>query len=149
MLAEDLAGAQRAGEVGVEDAGPLLFGESSVGVRLMMPAQLTRMSTLPKAVEGCGKQRFERGAVADVRGQAQGLAAAGFDFGGGFVHLLLAARGGDHVGAGFGEAEAEGAADPGGASGNDRNFAFKAEKIGFHDFSVSEIEQTRSTGEAG
>ena len=98
-----------------------------VGVRLIFPAQLIRMSTLPKLLEHRGQQRFKRRAITNVGDQAQGLAAAGFDVVGGLVDFLLAARGGDDVGAGIGEPKTDGAANAGGASGDDRGFAFKAE----------------------
>ena len=57
-----------------------------------------------------------------------------FDFGGGFVNLQLAARGGDNISAGVGKAEREGAADAGGAAGYYCEFAFKTKKLRGHKF---------------
>jgi hypothetical protein len=50
--------------------------------------------------------------------------------------MLLAARGGDDIGFGVCEAEAEDTPDPGGASNYNGGFAFEA-KTGRHCFSAS------------
>ena len=48
---------------------------SSVGTRLVRPAQLTMMSTLPNAATVAASRAFERGAVGDVGWDAQRAAA--------------------------------------------------------------------------
>ena len=58
--------------------------------------------------------------------QPQCLPSARFDLGGGFVDLLLAARRGDDIGPGIGEAKAQGAPDSRGPSSYNRDLAFKA-----------------------
>jgi hypothetical protein len=50
---------------------------------------------------------FQRRAVAHIRAEAQGLASAAFDLGRCFVDVFLAARGGDDIGSGICEAEAQ------------------------------------------
>ena len=87
------------------------------------------MSTLPNCSSVAASKLFERSAIADIRGHAQRLASARFDFRGGFVHLLLAAAGGDHIGAGLGEAETHGATDSRCTAGYNCDFAFEAEKL--------------------
>ena len=127
MRPEDLAGAQGSGEVGVDDAGPLLFREVECGLALDDAGAVDQDVDFAEAVKRGGEELIERGAVADVRCDAECLAAEGFDCGGGFIYLLLAACGGDDIGAGFREADAQGAADARGATGDDCNFSFKTE----------------------
>ena len=125
VLAEDLAGAQRAGEIGIEDAGPLFFRE---GERWRAPDSSGAVDediNLAEAAEGGGEQFFERSAVANIGGHANSLTAAGLDEVGGFFHLGLTACGGDDVGAGVGEPKTECAADTGGSSSNYCGFTFK------------------------
>ena len=45
-----------------------------------------------------------------------------FDLCGGFIDLFLAARGGDHISPGFGEAHCHAKADAGGSADNDLQF---------------------------
>ena len=64
---------------------------SSVGVRLVLPAQLTRMSTLPNVAQRRVAQRLQRRAVGDVRRHAQRPPPGGLDRVSGRVDLGRAA----------------------------------------------------------
>ncbi len=111
-------------------------GRSSVGVRLMMPAQFTRMSTLPKRSSAAASSFSSDAPVAHIRGDAQRLPSARLNLFGGLVHLLLAARRGNYIGARIGQAKAQGPANARGASGHNRNLAFKAEQLRIHSISM-------------
>ena len=64
-------------------------------------------------------ERAQRAGVADVGGRPQRPPSPPFDEIGGFVDRRLPAAGGDDVGAGVGQAERDGAANPGRAADDD------------------------------
>jgi len=104
--AEHLTAAQRAGQVGVEDAVPLGLADVErrprAGVR---PAQLTRMSTRPNPASTASRSASSdaRSATSDWTRSVR--RPARLDLGGGGREVVRAARRGDHVGAGLGQAE--------------------------------------------
>src|SRR5271165_2268877 len=125
VLAEDLAGAQGSGEIGIEDAQPFVFGEGERGRALDLSGTVDQDVGLAKVSEGLVEEILERGAVGDIGGNAESATAFCFDFDCGAFYLLGAAGGGYDVGSGFGEPERDGATDAGCASDHDGNFAFK------------------------
>ena len=101
-------------------------------MRLMRPAQLMRMSTLPNAVECGGEQRFERGAVADVGRPGAGSCGRAPRSQRQFRPPAAGGGRGDYIGSGFGKAELRERGRSRGASGNYGNFAFKTERLISH-----------------
>ena len=127
MLAEDLAGAQRPGQIGIENISPLLLRERDGGRALDFAGAVDEDVDFAEALKDRCQECFKGLAIADVGDKTEGLAAARFDGIGCLVHFLLAARCGDDVCAGVGKPKTEGAANAGCAPGNHRGFAFKAE----------------------
>ena len=101
-------------------------GKSSVGARLVMPAQLIRMSTLPNWFRTSSQQSFERSSIVHVRGAAQCFTAFGFDFSGRLVHLFRPSRRGDHIRAGVRQPQRKSMANAGGAADNHGGFPCKS-----------------------
>ena len=91
VLAEDLAGAQRAGDIGVHDVVPGLLGDRQRGLALDLSGAVDENVDLAELLQGSGEQCLERSAVADVGGEAQSAAAFGLDRLRGLFHLLGAA----------------------------------------------------------
>ena len=126
--AEDLAGAQGAGEVRLQDAAPLLLGEVEDGRALDAARAVDEDVDLPERGEDGVPRLLERGAVGDVGGGADRLPAARLDLLRRRLDRLRRARAGHDVGAGLGHAQRERAADPGGAAEDDRHLARQVQR---------------------
>ena len=105
---------------------------SSVGGRLVRPAQLTRMSTLPSSAttrSRSASSEARSATSAGCRNDRRPIASISLAT---VVDQLGPPSAGDHVGARFREAEREGAADAGGAADDDRDAAGEIECFHAH-----------------
>jgi hypothetical protein len=92
MPSKDLAGAQGPGKVCVQDALPLIFRKIKSGRALDFPGAVDEDVRFAEMFQRLPEKVFQRGAVADVRGHAQGAPAPGLDFVCCLFKLFLAAR---------------------------------------------------------
>ncbi len=110
---------------------------SRVGVRFVVPAQFTRISTEPNSAMVAASKCFDAGAIGDVARDSERFAAGGFDFGGGGFDEFGAAAGGDDVRAGFGKAFGECETDAGSAADDDGGFVGEIEwSVGHFSFGL-------------
>src|ERR1700679_3296412 len=96
-LAEDLAGAQRAGEVGVDNRVPILLGYIYRWRALDAACAVDENVDFTEGCKSGVAESDERGAVGDVGFDAEGFAPEGFNGGSGLFYLLFAARCGEDV----------------------------------------------------
>jgi hypothetical protein len=114
--AEDLAGAEGAGDVGVHDGLPLVFGKVDGGGALDLAGAVDEDVDFTEGLEGGRAECFEAGAIGDVGWLTQRPNAGCFDGGCSLIDLLGATAGGDDVGACFCEANRHGETNARGAT---------------------------------
>ena len=139
MATEDLAGAERAGDIGVHDVPPEFLGEVEGGRALDLARTVDEDVDLAEGGEGPVEEGLEGLAAADVGGEPEGAAAGCLDGVGGFLNLFGTAGGGDDIRSSFGEAEGHGEADARGAADDDGGLAGEIEERGFHCLAPEEV----------
>ena len=125
--AEDLAGAKRAGQVGVEDALPLGVVDLERGAPLGPSGAVDQDVDLAEGLDGGLAERLQGGAVGDVAGEPQGVLAPSLDREGRGLDLRLPSRAGGDVGSCFHQAVDQGTSDAGGAAEYDRGASREVE----------------------
>ena len=118
--AEDLAGAEGAGEVGLQDVVPLLLGHLEAGHPPRLARAVDEDVDRAEGGDARGQQALERRAVGHVARLPQRAPAARLDLRGHFVDQLPPPPGGDDVRPRLGQAQGQRAADAGSPADDDR-----------------------------
>ena len=128
-LAEHLTRAQRAGEVGLDDAMPVGLVHLEGRGLLRRARDRQEDVDLAEGFDALVTQAIERGDVGDVGGDRQRAAAALLNLGGHGLDELHAAAARHDVGARVGQTEGERAADSARTSDNDGRAAGQIKKL--------------------
>ena len=123
MVAENLAGMQHAGEVGLQNFIPLGFGNFKARGALCPSRRIDQNVNLSKLAHTSVAKLFERLAIGYVGSSSQAAPAALLDFRACTLHLLAPPGGWHHISAGFGQANRECTPDPSSATDHHRNFS--------------------------